>query len=299
MESSRGVAGLWRRAMSVLGPVLALNIPRLASALTYYTVLSLLPALLVVVALLGLAGLSPNALQDLLDAVGELGAQWAVDFVNSALDGVIASHSSTVALVVGALLSLWAASGFVGAFMWAADVINETKAMRPFWKDLPVRFGLALGLLALLAVTAATLTLVGPVGSAIADATGIGNGPLHLWTWIKWPLLLALGLLMVGLLFRFAPSRRRRGLLPLLAGALTSVVLWVVVTAVFGYYLTHWASYDRVYGALATLIAFLVWAWVLNIGLLAGALVDREIGRRGAAPQRPAHPPGPTAARRV
>ena len=61
MESSRGVAGLSRRAMSVLGPVLALNIPRLAAALTYYTVLSLLPALLVVVALLGVVGLSPNA----------------------------------------------------------------------------------------------------------------------------------------------------------------------------------------------------------------------------------------------
>ena len=210
-----------------------------------------------------------------------------MDFVNSALDGVIASHSSTVALVVGALLSLWAASGFVGAFMWAADVINETKTMRPFWKDLPVRFGLALGLLALLALTAATLTLVGPVGSAIADATGIGNGPLHLWTWIKWPLLLALGLLMVGLLFRSrpraaarpAPAARRcldecgplgRGdrrlrLLPDALGVLRPRVRRP-----------------------ATLIAFLVWAWVLNIGLLAGALVDERSagggGPRGAPP---------------
>jgi membrane protein len=283
MESSGDVAGLWRRVMSVLGPVLALNVPRLAAALTYYTVLSLLPALLVVVALLGIVGLSPDTLQGLLDAVGELGAQWAVDFVKSALDGVIASHSSTLALVLGALLSLWAASGFVGAFMWAADVINETKAMRPIWRDLPVRLGLALGLLVLLALTATALALVGPVGSAVADATGIGNGPLHVWTWIKWPLLLALGLFMVGLLFRFAPSRPRRGLLSLLAGAFTSVALWVAVTAAFSYYLTHWASYDRVYGALATLIAFLVWAWVLNIALLAGALVDRAIGRRAGA----------------
>jgi membrane protein len=294
MESSRGVAGLARKAMAVVSPVLALNVPRLAAALTYYTVLSLLPALLVVVALLGVVGLSPDTLQGLLDAVGELGAQWAVDFVKGALDGVIASHASTLALVLGALLSLWAASGFLGAFMWAADVIHGTKTMRPFWKDIPVRFVLAIGLLALLALTAAALALVGPVGSAIADATGIGNGPLHLWTWAKWPLLAALGLLMVGLLFRFAPSRPRRGLRALLAGSATTLVLWVVVTAVFSYYLTHWASYDRVYGALATLIAFLVWAWVLNIALLAGALVDDNAGRRGEAPHSPAPPPGPS-----
>jgi membrane protein len=282
MQSSSGAAGLARRVMAVAGPVLALNVPRLAAALTYYTVLSLLPALLVVVALLGVVGLSPDTLQSLADAAGELGAQWAVDFVTSALDGVIASHSSTLALVVGALLSLWAASGFVGAFMWAADVIHGTRTMRPIWKDLPVRFGLAIGLFTLLALTAAALTMLGPVGSTIADATGIGNGPLHLWTWIKWPLLAGLGLLMVALLFRFAPSRRRRGLLPLLAGAVSTLALWVVVTAVFGYYLTHWASYDRVYGALATLIAFLVWAWVLNIALLSGVLVDDKLGRRGA-----------------
>jgi membrane protein len=293
MQSSSGAAGLARRAMAVVSPVLALNVPRLAAALTYYTVLSLLPALLVVVALLGVVGLSPDTLQGLLDSVGELGAQWAVDFVKSALDGVIASHSSTLALALGALLSLWAASGFVGAFMWAADVINGTKAMRPIWKDLPVRFGLAIGLLALLALTAASLAMIGPVGSSIADATGIGNGPLYLWTWIKWPLLAGLGLLMVGLLFRFAPSRRRRGLLPLLAGAGSTLALWVVVTAVFSYYLTHWASYDRVYGALATLIAFLVWAWVLNIALLAGALIDRQIGLRGQAQQSPAPPSAP------
>jgi membrane protein len=282
MQSSGATARLGRSALGLVGRTLALNVPRLAAALTYYTVLSLLPALLVVVALLGVVGLSPDALQGLLDAVGELGAQWAVDFVKSALDGVVASHSSTLALVLGALLSLWAASGFIGAFLWASDVINETTTARPIWKDLAVRLPLALGLLALLALTTAALALVGPVGSAIAGATGIGTGPLHLWTWVKWPLLLALGLLMVGLLFRFAPSRPRRGFGPLVAGASTSVGLWVVVTALLGYYLTHWASYDRVYGALATVIAFLVWAWVLNIALLAGVLVDKEVGRRGA-----------------
>jgi len=290
MEQPGGAAGLVRRAWSLATPILALNIPRLASALTYYTVLSLMPALLVMVALLGVVGLSPDTLDGLIDAVGELGATWAVDFFTAALDGIISSHASTLALVVGALLALWAASSYVGCFMWAADVINEAKTMRPIWKDLPVRIPLAVGLLVLLTLTAVALTLLGPVAAAVQDATGIGSGPLHLWSWIKWPLLFGLGLLMVGLLFRFAPSRPRKGLVPLLGGAVSTLAAWVVATAVFDYYLTHWASYDRVYGALATAIAFLVWAWILNIALLAGAVVDREIRRR-RMPRSLASPP--------
>lgn len=290
MEHRGGAAGPARRVWALAAPILALNVPRLAAALTYYTVLSLVPALLVVVALLGVAGLPADTLQNLIDAVGELGATWAVQFFTSAVNGIVESHSSTLALVLGALLSLWAASSFVGAFMWTADVINEATTMRPIWKDLPVRIPLALGLLVLLTLTAVALTLVGPVGTAVAEATGIGSGPLHLWSWAKWPLLFALGLLMVGLLFRYAPSRPRKGLLPLLGGAVTTLALWVIITAVFRYYLLHWASYDRVYGALATVIAFLVWAWVLNIALLAGAIVDREIRRR-RAPRGCAPPP--------
>ena len=283
MEQSGGAAGLARKAWSLAAPILALNVPRLAAALTYYTVLSLVPGLLVMVALLGVAGLSADTLQSLVDALNDLGATWAVDFVTQAIDTVVRSHSTTLALVVGAVLALWAASGYVGCFMWTADVVNEAKTMRPIWRDLPVRIPLAVGLLVLLTLTAVALTFLGPAGSAIQEATGIGNGPLHLWTWVKWPLLAALSLLMIGLLFRFAPSRPRKGLLPLLGGAVTTLAAWVIATAVFGFYLTDWASYDRVYGALATAIAFLVWAWVLNIALLAGAIVDREIRRRRAA----------------
>jgi membrane protein len=281
MEPSGGAAArLRQRAGAVIGVVLAHNLPRLAAALTYYTVLSLLPALLVMVALLGLIGLSPETVNELLDAVGDLGGRWLTDFVSGALDSVLNSHSSGLVLGLGALFAVWAASGYVGAFMWAADRIHDVETPRPFWRELPLRVGLALLLLVLLAATAAGLTVVGPVGSWIADATGIGNGPLHLWTWIKWPLLVVVGLLVFGLLYRFGPAERGRGVWSLLAGAATAVLLWLLVSAVFGYYLANWASYSRVYGALATGIAFLVWAWLLNLAVLAGAEVERALGRR-------------------
>jgi membrane protein len=281
MEPSGGVAALLSgRAAALVRLVLAHNLLRLAAALTYYTVLSLLPALLVVVSILGLIGLSPETVDELLDAVGDLGARWLTDFVSSALDSVLTSHSSGLVLGLSTLFAVWAASGYVGAFMWAADTIHGVSKPRPFWRELPLRVGLALLVLMLLAATAAALAVVDPVGSWMAAATGIGNGPLHLWSWIKWPLLVAVGLLMFCLLYRFGPAQRQPGVWRLLAGAATALVLWLLVSMVFGYYLTHWASYSRVYGALATGIAFLVWAWLLNVAVLAGAEVERALGRQ-------------------
>ena len=277
-------AGIRSRLTAAVRLALAHQLPRFAAALTFYTVLSLLPALLVVVALLGLVGLSPQTLQALLNDVGKLGAQWAVDFVSGALNSVLQSHSSTLALGLGSLLALWAASGYVGAFMWASDVIGGEAGERPFLRGLPVRLGLALLLLLLLAGTAAALTLVGPVGRTVADSMGLSRETLHLWTWVKWPLLFAVGLLMIGSLYFFAPAHRRGSFWTLLAGALTGICLWVVVTFAFGFYLTHWASYDRLYGALATGIAFLVWAWMVNLALLVGEEVDRQLGHRAEAP---------------
>jgi len=276
-------ARLWRETVAVLRAVLAHDLPRLAAALTYYTVLSLFPALLVVVALLGLVGLSPDALRSLLDAVGDLGAPWAVDFVSGALDSILSSHSSGFALGLGTLLALWVASAFVGAFMWATDSIYGVAARRPYWRELPLRLGLALLLLVLLTTAAVTVALVGPFGDRVADLTGIGTGPLDLWSWIKWPVLVALGLLMFGLLYRFAPARRQPSLGRLLAGAAVGVGLWIAASAGFSVYLTHFASYNRVYGALGAAVAFLVWAWVMNLALLLGVEVNRELERRGEA----------------
>lgn len=273
-------ARLWRETVAVLSAVLAHDLPRLAAALTYYTVLSLFPALLVVVALLGLDGLSPDALRALLDAVGDLGAPWAVEFVSDALDSILSSHSSGFAVGLGTLLALWAASAFVGAFMWATDGIYAVSARRPFWRELPLRLGLALLLLVLLTAAAVTVALVGPFGDRVADLTGIGTGPLALWSWIKWPLLVVLGLLMFGLLYRLAPARRQPSVWRLLAGAAVGVGLWIVASAGFSVYLTHFATYNRVYGALGAAVAFLVWAWVMNLALLLGVEVNRELESR-------------------
>ncbi len=269
---------------TLVGRVLVHDLPQLAAALTYYTVLSLLPALLVVVSLLGLVGLSSDTVRSLLDSLGKLGAPWAAQAVSDMLDSVLRSSSSGAVLTVGVVIALWAASGYVGSFMAASDRIYEIVHRRPFWKGMPLRVGLALLLLVLLSLTAAVVGFVGPFGKWVADATGIGNGngPLHLWTWIKWPVLIVLGLLLFTLLYQFTPSRRQPAPWWLVPGAAMGVVLWFVASALFSLYLANFANYNRVYGTLGAAVAFLIWAWLLNLALLVGAEVNREIEIRRA-----------------
>ncbi len=289
-----------RRLWAIVSKVLAHDLPQLSAALTYYTVLSLVPALLVMASLLGMVGLSSDTVRSLLDTLGEVGAPWAAEAVSDVLDSVLTSQSSGTVFTLSILLSLWAASGYVGSFMAGSDRIYDIVQRRPFWTGMPLRVGLALLLLALLSLTAAVVALVGPVGAWVADATGIGTGPLHLWTWIKWPLLVALGLLLFTLLYKFTPSRRQPPLWWLLPGAATGLALWVAASALFSLYLSNFARYNRVYGTLGAAVAFLVWAWLLNMALLAGVEVNRELelrraGGSGAPAAGPAADSGPEA----
>ncbi|MGE5228520.1 MAG: YihY/virulence factor BrkB family protein [Deltaproteobacteria bacterium] len=277
-----GAAGIRREVAVLLGQVLAHDLTQLSAALTYYTVLSLLPGLIVIVSLLGMVGLQPDTVHSLLDTVGELGAPWAAEFVSTTLESVLRSQNSGVVFGVSLVFSLWAASAYVGSFMAASDRIYEIAHRRPFWTGIPLRLGLALVLLVLLAVTAAAVALVGPFGQWVADATGIGRGPLHLWSWAKWPLLIALGLLLFTVLYKFTPSRGQPALWWLLPGAAVGIALWIGASAAFSLYLDNFASYNRVYGTLGAAVAFLVWAWLLNIALLVGVEVNREVESRRA-----------------
>lgn len=281
MASNDGVkVRVWREVLGLVQTVLAHDLPKLAASLTYFTVLSLLPALIVVVALLGVIGLSSDAVHTLLDTLGDLGASWAAQSVSDALDSILTSQSSGIVLMISILTSLWAASAYVGAFMWTSDKIYGVESRRPFRKSLPLRVGLAFLLLVLLSVTAAVATLVGPIGRWIVDISGIGAGPLQLWAWVKWPLLIGLGLLLFALLYRFTPARRQPALWRLLAGAAVGIGLWVLASFGFSVYLDHFASYNRVYGTLGAAVAFLVWAWIMNLSLLIGVEVNREIEER-------------------
>jgi membrane protein len=268
--------GAWRFAQTAL----ASGLTRMAAALTYYLVLAIFPALIIVAGLLGAIGLSPQNVNALLDAVAAVGPDWAVGFVQGTLSSVLSSSGASLALGAGVLLALWTASSYVSAFLWAAQQMAGRKP-RSFLRELAVRLGLALLLLLLLAACAAAIVVAGPFASWLGDLLGLGDAVLAAWSWLKWPFLFGVALLVLLLLYHTAAPHGTRWRSQI-AGAAAGVVIVLLASAGFSVYLTHFASYNKVYGALATGIAFLVWAWLLNAAVLLGfqAMVTWERGAR-------------------
>jgi len=256
------------------------HLARYAAALTYYLVLAIFPILMVITALLGLVGLTPEAMQALLDAVGELGSGWAVEFVGAVMDGVLSGSGAPVLLSVGVLLALWTTSGYVAAFEWAASEISGERFTRGWLRGLAVRLGLALLIAVLLAFAAMVVVFAGPFAQWLGDLLGIGEAAIEFWTVAQWPFFLAVAVVVTLFLYRAAPREATRRIWDDLVGSCCGVAIWLVASAIFSYYLANFASYNRVYGVLGTGIAFLVWLWIRDLTLLGGLEVSLALQRR-------------------
>jgi membrane protein len=243
-------------------------------------VLAVFPALMVVTALLGLVGLTPDALQALLDAVGQLGSEWAVEFVGAVLDSILTGSGTPVLLGGGVLLALWTTSGYVAAFVSAASAINGERVARSWLRGLAVRLGLALLIAVLLTAAATVVVFAGPFAQWLGELLGIGEAAVEFWTIAQWPFFFALAVAVNLVLYRTALGAGMRRIWDDLVGACCGVAVWLVASAVFSFYLTNFASYNRVYGVLGTGIAFLVWMWIRELTLLGGLEVSLALERR-------------------
>ncbi len=256
------------------------QLARYAAGLTYYLVLAIFPILMVVTALLGLVGLDPEAVQALLDAVGELGSGWAVEFVGAVMDSVLSGSGAPLLLSVGVLLAWWTTSGYVAAFAWAASEISGERASRGSVRGLAVRLGMALLIAVLLAFAAMVVVFAGPTAQWLGELLGIGEAATAFWTVAQWPFFFALAVVVNLLLYRAAPHGATRRIWDDLVGSCCGVAVWLLASAVFSFYLANFASYNRVYGVLGSGIAFLVWLWIRDLTLLGGLEVSLALARR-------------------
>lgn len=267
------------------------NLVDWAAALTYYGVLSLFPALLALVSVVGLLG--ADAVDALLDNLRSLTPGPARDLLDTAVRQVRGGTGQAgVALAVGVLLALWSASGYVAAFIRAANAVHGVEEGRPAWRTLPLRLGLTLALLVLLALTVLSVVLTGSLADRMGEVLGIGDTAVTAWSYAKWPALVLLVSLLVALLYRVAPDVRQPGVRWLTPGSLLAVVLWLAASAAFAGYVANFDSYNRTYGSLATVVVFLVWLWLSHIAVLLGLEFNVELDRdRAAASGPPADAP--------
>ena len=251
----------------------------LAAALTYYAVLSLFPALVVVVSLLGVFGQGQRTTDAVLQIVEDLGPSSAVDTLRTPIQQLVEAPSAGFALAAGIAGALWSASGYIGAFARAMNRIYEVEEGRPMWKLRPLQLLLTFVGLVSAALVALMLAVSGPIADAVGGVIGLGEQAQQVWSIARWPVVLTFVILAVAVLYHSAPNVRQPKFRWISIGAGVAIVVWILASVGFGFYVGNFGSYNKTYGALAGVIVFLLWLWLTNVALLFGAELDAELER--------------------
>ena len=253
------------------------NLTDWAAALTYYGLLSLFPALIALVSVVGVIGDPQSTTRTITDIVTRIGPESAAQTFSGPIESITSNQSRAgIALVVGLFVALWSASGYVGAFMRASNVIYETPEGRPIWKLRPLQMLVTLAMVILLALVALGLVLTGPIVDAVAEPIGLSSTATTIWDIAKWPVLAALFVTMISILYYASPNVKLRGFKWVTPGSIVALVVWVLASAGFAFFVSNFGSYDKTYGALAGMVVLLIWLWITNLAILFGHELNAE-----------------------
>ncbi|MFT2815947.1 YihY/virulence factor BrkB family protein [Leifsonia sp. A12D58] len=253
--------------------------PDSAAALTYYAVLSVFPAAIALISLLGIFGQGKNSTDAILSLVEEIAPGETADVIRGPLEQISSSSAVGLGLVFGIVLAVWSASGYVGAFSRAMNRIYDVPEGRPFWKLRPVQLVVTIVEIILVLIMLLLVIVSGPVTTAIGNALGIGETAQLVWSILKWPVLALAAVLLIAVLYYGAPNVKQPKFRWISVGATVALVAALVASLLFGLYVANFSNYDRTYGSLAGAVVFLLWLWIVNLALLFGAEFDAELER--------------------
>jgi membrane protein len=276
----RGVArktGLWPTLKRTVLEFQEDNLTDWAASLTYYGLLALFPALIVLVSIVGLVGDPQSTTNTLTDIVTRIGPDTAAATFEGPIRQVTESRSTAgFALIAGTVVALWSASGYLGAFIRASNVIYETPEGRPFWKLRPLQLVLTLVVVLLLAVMAVGVVLTGPIVSDVAEPIGVSDTAVSIWNYAKWLLIALIFVSLISLIYYASPNVKQRGFKWISPGGLIALVVWLVASAGFALYVSQFGSYNKVYGSVAGVVVVLIWMWITNLAILFGHEFNAE-----------------------
>jgi membrane protein len=276
-EGTERKTGLWPTLKRTATEFQEDNLSDWAAALTYYGLLSLFPALIALVSVLGLFGDPKTTTTEITDIVTEIGPESAADTFSGPIESITSNQGAAgILFFVGLAVALWSASGYVGAFTRACNVAWETPEGRSFFKLRPLQILITLAMVIMLAIVALALVLTGPIVEAVGDSIGVGETAVQIWEIAKWPVLLAVVVLMFSLLYYATPNVKVPGFRFITPGAIFAVVVWLLASALFALYVANFGSYDKTYGTLGGVVTLLVWMWITNLALLFGVELNAE-----------------------
>ncbi len=253
--------------------------PDLAASLTYYAVLSIFPALLALVSMLGIFGNPQKTTSALLDVVQGIAPGQTVETLRPVVEELSSSPAAGFTLVIGLLTALWSASGYVGAFGRAMNRVYEIDEGRPFIKLRGTMLGVTVVNLLIVVVLAAMLVLSGPVAESVGNVVGLGGTFLAVWNIAKWPVMLVLVIVAIAILYYATPNVKQPKFRWMSMGSAIALVVFLLASVAFGFYVAYSNSYNKTYGAIGGVIVALLWLWILNMSLLFGAEFDAETER--------------------
>jgi membrane protein len=251
----------------------------LAAALTYYAVLALFPAVIAVLSLIGLVGKGQTTINAIIDILRQIGMTSVANNVEPLLRELSSSRGNGLALIVGLLLALWSASGYVGAFGRGMNRVYGFAEGRPIWKLRPTMLLVTVVTVVLTALVLLGLVLTGSAAKAVGDQIGLGSTAVTVWNIAKWPVMLVIVMFIVALLYYATPNVKQPKFRWVSVGASVAILVWIVASAAFALYVANFSHYGRTYGSLAGVIVFLLWLWITNLALLFGAELDAELER--------------------
>lgn len=251
----------------------------LAAALTYYSVLSVFPALLALSAVLGVVSDDRETAEAIVGLVDGFAAGGAGDTLEPIIVQLTESQGAGLTLIFGVLGALWSASVYVTAFGRAMNRIYQIDEGRS-----TIKLRVTMYLITVVLVLAATVVifsavLSGPIARAVGSIVGLGQESVNIWNITKWPVILAIVILMVALLYYATPNVAHPKFRWVSPGAAIAIVIWILASLGFGFYVSNFGSYNKTYGSLAGVIVFLLWLWLTNLALLFGGVVDAEVER--------------------
>jgi membrane protein len=251
-----------------------------AAALTYYALMSLFPALLVAVSLLGLVGQYPATYDAIVGYLREVVPASALTPIDSSLRSALQSKgTAATALAIAIVVALYGTTGLLEAARRALNVVHEVSGGRSFLRRKATDVASTVVLMTLVLVSLVLVFVGGGFAEDLLGFLGLGPAVAHAWDIARWPAAVAVAMLVFAFIYYVTPDVDRRSVREVLPGAAAGVLLWLVASAGFSIYVSRIADVGALYGAFGGAIVLVAWLWLTNVALLFGAELNAQISR--------------------
>jgi membrane protein len=251
-----------------------------AAALTYYALMSLFPAVLLALSLLGLLGQYPETYNAIIGYLREVAPESVVDPLDRSLRGALQNKgTAATALVISVAVALYGTTGALEAARRALNVVFEVDGGRSFLRRKGIDVASTFVLMALVLVSLVLAFVGGRFAEDLLGFIGLGSTAARVWNVARWPGAVATAMLVFAYIYYVTPDVQQRSFRWVTPGAAVGVLLWLVASFGLSIYVSKVADIGAIYGTFAGAIVLVVWLWLSNVALLLGAEVNAELER--------------------